>query len=180
MSFEHKQMKMTELTGMGGGYTRTEWSQVLFKLIPPRWRRRTRPHFRHGRPHPHPRDPPSSPPGRSQVWSLTQFYSVDFSKSKDVKKCVFIKRKIKDYVSCCWQCPGTSTPSAAHLTVSLYLYSSGSNARGESRSLKGCCVSSKENSVSLTRGHWCALQANQWFFTRKETEKNWVNGQTWS
>ena len=31
-----------------------------------------------------------------QVWSLTQFYSVDFSKSRiGVKKCVFNKRTIK-------------------------------------------------------------------------------------
>ena len=37
-----------------------------------------------------------------QVWSLTQFYSVDFSKSRiDVKKCVFNKRTIKVCVSCC-------------------------------------------------------------------------------
>ena len=37
-----------------------------------------------------------------QVWSLTQFYSVDFSKSRiDVQKCVFNKRTIKVCVSCC-------------------------------------------------------------------------------
>ena len=34
--------------------------------------------------------------GGTQVWSLTQFYSVDFSKSRiDVNKCVFNKRTIK-------------------------------------------------------------------------------------
>ena len=61
-----------------------------------------------------------------QVWSLTQFYSVDFWQSRiGVKKCVFNKRTIKVCV--------TSAPSAPHLTVSLYLCSSGSNARGESR-----------------------------------------------
>ena len=39
---------------------------------------------------------------RDQVWSLTQFYSVDFSKSRiSVKKCVFNKRTIKVCVSCC-------------------------------------------------------------------------------
>ena len=38
----------------------------------------------------------------AQVWSLTQFYSVDFSKSRiDVQKCVFNKRTIKVCVSCC-------------------------------------------------------------------------------
>ena len=37
-----------------------------------------------------------------QVWSLTQFYSVDFSKSRiGVSKCVFNKRTIKVCVSCC-------------------------------------------------------------------------------
>ena len=37
-----------------------------------------------------------------QVWSLTQFYSVDFSKLRvDVKKCVFNNRTIKVCVSCC-------------------------------------------------------------------------------
>ena len=37
-----------------------------------------------------------------QVWSLTQFYSVDFSKSRiGVKKCVFNKRTIKVCISCC-------------------------------------------------------------------------------
>ena len=37
----------------------------------------------------------------AQVWSLTQFYSVDFSKSRiNVKKCVFNKRTIKVCVSC--------------------------------------------------------------------------------
>ena len=37
-----------------------------------------------------------------QVWSLSQFYSVDFSKSRmGVNKCVFNKRTIKVCVSCC-------------------------------------------------------------------------------
>ena len=37
----------------------------------------------------------------NQVWSLTQFYSVDFSQSRvGVKKCVFYKRTIKVCVSC--------------------------------------------------------------------------------
>ena len=36
-----------------------------------------------------------------QVWSPTQFYSVDFSKSRiDVQKCVLNKRTIKVCVSC--------------------------------------------------------------------------------
>ena len=36
-----------------------------------------------------------------QVWSLTQFYSVDFSQSRNgVKKCVFNKRTIQVCVNC--------------------------------------------------------------------------------
>ena len=43
-----------------------------------------------------------SPPKGPQVWSLTQFYSVDFSQSRiSVKKCVFNKRTMKVCVSCC-------------------------------------------------------------------------------
>ena len=40
--------------------------------------------------------------GDNQVWSLTQFYSDDFSQSRiDVKKCVFSKRTNKVCVRCC-------------------------------------------------------------------------------
>ena len=41
-------------------------------------------------------------PDPQQVWSLTQFYSADFSQSRiGVKKCVLNKRTIKVCVSCC-------------------------------------------------------------------------------
>ena len=54
-----------------------------------------------------------------QGWSLTQFYSVDFSQSRiGVKKWVFYKCTIKVCVSCCWQCPGTFAPSRGHLRLS--------------------------------------------------------------
>ena len=61
----------------------------------------------------------------SQVWSLTQFYSVHLSQSRiGVKKCVFYRHTIK----CCFrECPGTSRPSLANLTASLFLCSYGSN-----------------------------------------------------
>ena len=89
----------------------------------------------------------SSSSFRSQVWLLTQFYPVDFSKSWiSVEECVFNKRTIKVYVSCFWRYPGTSAASAAHLMVSLYLCSSESNARGEARNLKGHSVCSKSPS----------------------------------
>ena len=68
------------------------------------------------------------------LWQQTQSSSVDFSQSRiGVKKCVFNKHTIKVCVSCFWRCPGTSAPSATHLTLSLYLRCSGSNARGKSR-----------------------------------------------
>ena len=41
-------------------------------------------------------------PDQFQVWSLTQFYSVDIPQARIVgKKCVFNKRTIKVCVSCC-------------------------------------------------------------------------------
>ena len=41
------------------------------------------------------------PVTNAQVWSLTQFYSIDFSQSRiGVKKC-YSKRTIKVCVSCC-------------------------------------------------------------------------------
>ena len=63
-----------------------------------------------------------------------------------LKKRVFNKRAIKICISCFWRCPRTSAPSAAHLMVSLFLCSSGSNARVESRALEGRRVSSKRPS----------------------------------
>ena len=45
-----------------------------------------------------------------------------------VKKCVFIKRTIKVFMSYCRRCPRTSsTLSVTYLMVSLYLCSSGGN-----------------------------------------------------
>ena len=61
------------------------------------------------------------------------------------KKCVFNECTIKVCISCSLRCPGTSEPSAPHLTltVSLFLCSFASNAQAESRALWGNCVSSK-------------------------------------
>ena len=88
-----------------------------------------------------------TPPHSVQVWSLTQFYSVDFSQSRiDVKKCVFNKRTIKVCVSCCWWCPRTSAPSLPHLTVSLYLCSSEATYASRLRALEGRRVNSKSPS----------------------------------
>ena len=68
-----------------------------------------------------------------QVWSLTQFYSVDFAKSRiNVKVCFqqTHNQGLRQYL----------------LTVSLYLCSTGSNAQGESRAREGRSVSSKSPS----------------------------------
>ena len=72
---------------------------------------------------------------RPQVSSPTQFCPLLTWRNQGSvwKKYVFNKRTIK--VSR-WRCPGTSVPSSAHLTESLYLCtSSRSNVRGESRAL---------------------------------------------
>ena len=53
------------------------------------------------------------------------------------------KHTVKDYALVV---PGTSGPSATQLTVSLYLCSSGSNARGKLSALEGRRVSSKSPS----------------------------------
>ena len=49
------------------------------------------------------------------------------------QKQVHFKRTVKVCINCSWQCFGTSSLSTTHLTVSLFLCSSGSNALGESR-----------------------------------------------
>ena len=72
-----------------------------------------------------------------QVWSLTQFYSDDFSKVQGGEKSIFNKRTIKVCISCFDRCPRTSTPSRAHLKMSLLVCSSGSNARVKLRALEG-------------------------------------------
>ena len=64
-------------------------------------------------------------------------------KSTGVYKCM---------VSWFWRRPGTSAPCAAHLTVSLFLCSSESNARGDSRALEWRSVSWK--SLHLYQMSW--------------------------
>ena len=61
------------------------------------------------------------------------------------KRVSFYKRTIKVCVSWFWRCSWTSEPWAAHLMVSLYLCSSGSNTQGKSWALEGRYVSSKKS-----------------------------------
>ena len=59
-------------------------------------------------------------------------------------KFVIYKCTIKVCVNGSWRCPGASAPGAEHLTVSLYLCSSGSTAWGESRAPEELPVSPKK------------------------------------
>ena len=92
-------------------------------------------------------------PGEAhQVWSLTLFHSVDFLQSRPgVKQCVSNKRTRPRFASAVFDscfvvfwdhCAKHGTP----MTVSMYLCSSRSNARGESRAREGHRVSSKSPS----------------------------------
>ena len=83
-----------------------------------------------------------------------------------------------------WRCPCISVvPEATHEAsrgpekgaVSAQKALRGSET--ETRELLG---GTEENSVSPMRGHWFALQANQWVFTKRKQKKNWVSGQTWT
>ena len=56
---------------------------------------------------------------------------VPTTQTPNVNKCAFNKHTIKVCVSYSLRCPGTSTPSVPHLTVSLYFVSSASNVRVE-------------------------------------------------
>ena len=59
-------------------------------------------------------------------------------------KCVFYRgTQVKVSVDCSWRCPGTSAPCLAHLTVSWYLCSCGSNVGGGFRALEGHNVGQK-------------------------------------
>ena len=51
------------------------------------------------------------------------------------KKSVFHRHEIKICVSCIRRFPCSSVPSVTHLAMSLFLWSSESNAQGESRAL---------------------------------------------
>ena len=100
---------------------------------------------------------------------LTQFYSVDFSKSRIIdKKCIFNKRTIKVCVSCSWRCPGTSVRH----TWQCPCFSVVPEATHEARRgpFKGVMLAQK------------AFQGRPVFFTINQTElswkKNWVGGPT--
>ena len=71
---------------------------------------------------------------------------------------LFNNSTVKVCISCSWwRCPGTSAPSAPHLTVSLILCSFKSNAQGESPfqlpfegpGMKGSCWEERRRNMSL-------------------------------
>ena len=121
----------------------------------------------------------------TQVRSLTQFYSVDFSRSKiGAKKCSLFQkhnqglRQLLLIVS--WyhraQCAGQIWCCPCISVVPEAMHGASQGSEMETRELLG---GTGENSVSPMRGHYFALHTNQWFFYKKETEKNWVSCQTW-
>ena len=74
-----------------------------------------------------------------------------------------------------------------HLMVSWYYkFHKQRRRRGFGPSKGALSALSLQGSETKTRGwtmrgHWFALQENQWFFYKKETENNcWVSGQTWN
>ena len=119
--------------------------------------------------------------GRKHVWSLTQFFSVDFPPSRIVG---FSNNAVKVCVSCSWLCPGTSVPSTRHLMVSSFLCTSKSNTRGKSRAFWadtapfksprqrwGSCWEERKRIVVNRRGDWFALQGNQLFLQKGNRKK---------
>ena len=74
---------------------------------------------------------PRTSPIQQVWWSLQLYYVVQllaFHNQGSAQKCVFLNYHDKVTVNCFWQCPGTS---ATHLTVSLFLRSSGSNMQNK-------------------------------------------------
>ena len=92
-------------------------------------------------------------PGCSQVWSLTQFNLLTFYNQGSVlKKCVFNNTR---WVEGPWR-------------ASCQLKKALRESKMETRELLG---GTDENSVSPMRGHWFALQANQWVCTKRKQKK---------
>ena len=101
------------------------------------------------------------------------------------KKLSFYTHAIKVCVSCLWRCPMTSTSSALHLSVILFLCSSRSNAWAKLGPMEfatsaqkfiyslrprwGSCWEESMRTISSPMlGCWFALQANRWFYLQKE------------
>ena len=77
-------------------------------------------------------------------------------------------------------CPCFSVVQEATQEVSLGTLKGTVSAQKARKGDEEMLGETEEKSISLTRGHWIALQANQWFFTKKRNRKkiNWVIGQT--
>ena len=84
------------------------------------------------------------------------------------KKGVFNKLPIRVCISFSWHCPGTSAPSTAFdgvlvpRVVPEATHRASLGSETETREFLG---GTKVKSISQTRGHWLARQANWWFFT---------------
>ena len=132
----------------------------------------------------------------SQVWSLTQFYPVDFSQSRiGVKSACSTNAQSRFALAVLdgllappclvrhnWRCPcisvvlqATHMASRGSLKGAVSAQKALQGSETETRELLG---GTEENSVPPMRGHWFALQENRWFFTKRK-QKKWISGQTW-
>ena len=131
---------------------------------------------------PSPLGDPTGWPICCQVWSITKFNSVDFSQSRIILKSASASAKVQGLpLSCFWWCPGTTTPRTTHLTVSLLVWSSRSNARGKlkgagsvQKALQGSELlgETEDKSISPNRGHSFFPSRQIWFFLLKGNRKN--------
>ena len=92
-------------------------------------------------------------------------------------------------------CPGTYASTAAHWTVALTLkgfckhrskigplkgvVSAERALQGSDTKRRELLGETKENSILPNKGSLICPPANQWFYARKQQNKNWVSCQTW-
>ena len=103
---------------------------------------------------------------RGQVWSLSLFYSIDFSQSRTCEKSAFSTNVHSRFASV------VVDSVLGHLTRSLQLCSSGSNEGCESRVRDGNKAVAGRNGREIVFPQWGSLY-------KKETENNQVSVQTW-
>ena len=114
----------------------------------------------------------------TQVRSLTQLYSVDFSKWRIAVKSAFSTNAHSRFelavLAVSWDLE-RGTPSCVLVTLYVLLETTHKVSRGAvsaQKALQGSKTvtrellgGTEEKSISPTRGHWFALQANEWIFT---------------
>ena len=101
----------------------------------------------------------ASTAGGAQVWSLTQYYCVSQSRI-GVKSSFSANVQSRVTSAVLW----TSATSAAHLTLSLILRNSGSNARGKLRALERTCQLKKPFEGPRQRRGYCWEERKRFVF----------------